>query len=80
MMHGGIRAIAEAPQERAAQSGLVLRRLIAYLQPFWKQLLYILVLVVISAAAQAAGPHLIGRAIDGAIGQGDRAGLNRIMI
>jgi ABC-type multidrug transport system fused ATPase/permease subunit len=80
MMHGGIRAIAEAPQERAAQGGLVLRRLLAYLQPFWKQLLYILVLVVISAATQAAGPYLIGRAIDGAIGQGDRAGLNRIMI
>jgi ATP-binding cassette, subfamily B, multidrug efflux pump len=80
MMHGGIRAIAEAPQERAAQSGQVLRRLIAYLQPFWKQLLYILVLVLISAAAQAAGPYLIGRAIDGAIGQGDRAALNRLMI
>ena len=80
MMHGGLRAMAAAPQERAAQSGVVLRRLTAYLRPFWKQLVYILVLVIVGAAAQAAGPYLIGRAIDGAIGQGDRDGLNRTML
>ena len=80
MMHGGLRAMAEAPHERAAQGGLVLRRLVAYLRPFWKQLVYILILVIVGAAAQALGPYLIGRAIDGAIGQGDRAGLNRTML
>jgi ATP-binding cassette, subfamily B, multidrug efflux pump len=80
MMHGGLRAIAEMPQERASQSGLVLRRLMAYLRPFWRQLLYILLLVILGAAAQAVGPYLIGRAIDGAISQGDRGSLNQTMI
>jgi ATP-binding cassette subfamily B protein/subfamily B ATP-binding cassette protein MsbA len=80
MMRGGIQAIAEAPQERATQGSVVLRRLMAYLAPFWKRLLYILVLVTVGAAAQALGPYLIGRAIDGAIGQNDRAALNQTML
>lgn len=80
MMRGGLEAMAALPQERAAQSGTVMRRLLTYLRPFWKQLLYILVLVVISAAAQAFAPWLIGQAIDGAISKGDGATLNRDML
>jgi ATP-binding cassette, subfamily B, multidrug efflux pump len=72
--------MAELPQERAARGNLVLRRLLSYLQPYWKQLLVVLTLTIISAATQAIGPYLIGRAIDSAIGQRDLAGLNQTML
>jgi ABC-type multidrug transport system fused ATPase/permease subunit len=72
--------MAELPQERAAHSNLVLRRLLGYLQPYWKQLLIVLALTITSAATQALGPYLIGQAIDGAIGQSDPAGLNQTML
>jgi ATP-binding cassette, subfamily B, multidrug efflux pump len=72
--------MAELPQERAARGGMVLRRLLGYLQPYWKQLLIVLVLTLIGAATQALGPYLIGRAIDGAIGRSDAAGLNQTML
>jgi ABC-type multidrug transport system fused ATPase/permease subunit len=58
----------------------VLRRLLTYLQPYWKQLLVVLALTIISAATQAIGPYLIGSAIDSAIGQRDMAGLNQTML
>lgn len=80
MMHGGIQAIANAPQERAANSSVVLRRLLGYLKPFRRELLFVLVLVLISAASQALGPYLIGRAIDGAIGTGNGAALDQTML
>jgi ATP-binding cassette subfamily B multidrug efflux pump len=80
MMRSGIQAIAEAPQERASQGSQVLRRLLGYLRPYWQALLLVLALTIVGAAAQALGPYLIGRAIDGAIGQRDRDGLNRTML
>ncbi len=75
-----MRALAGTPQERAAQGGVVLRRLLAYLRPFWRQLLLVLLLVIVGAATQALGPYLIGRAIDRAIGQRDGATLDQIML
>lgn len=72
--------MAELPQERAARGNLVLRRLLTYLQPYWKQLLVVLALTIIGAATQAIGPYLIGRAIDSSIGQRDRDGLNQTML
>ncbi|HJZ45644.1 MAG TPA: ABC transporter ATP-binding protein [Roseiflexaceae bacterium] len=80
MMRGGLQAMAELPQERATRGNLVLRRLLGYLQPYWKQLLVVLALTIVGAATQALGPYLIGRAIDGAIGRGDQAGLNQTML
>ena len=80
MMMRGLHAAAHLEDERAAQSGAVLRRLGGYLRPFWKELLVVLGLVLLGAFTQAAGPYLIGRAIDGAIAKGDRSGLNRTMI
>jgi len=80
MMRGGFHATAELPQERATRSTLVLRRLLGYLQPYWKQLLVVLALTLLGAATQALGPYLIGRAIDSAIGQRDAAGLNQTML
>jgi ATP-binding cassette subfamily B multidrug efflux pump len=80
MMRGGLEAIAALPTERAENGGLVARRLAGYLRPFRRQLLAVLVLVLIAAASQAAGPFLIGQAIDGAITQGDGPALDRTML
>lgn len=79
MMHGGLQAMANLPQEKATETWVVLRRLLGYLKPFRAQLGYIFVLVIISATAQALGPFLIGQAIDGAISSGDLGLLNRDM-
>jgi ATP-binding cassette subfamily B protein/subfamily B ATP-binding cassette protein MsbA len=68
------------PEGRAKDKRAVLRRLMAYLAPFRPQLWAILLLVTISSAAQAAGPALIGRAIDTHIVARDITGLNRSML
>jgi len=75
-----MQAIAALPEERAERGSAVLRRLMDYLRPYWKQLLVVLALVLVGAASQAAAPYLIGRAIDGAIGQRDGAALDRTML
>jgi ATP-binding cassette subfamily B multidrug efflux pump len=80
MMRGGMQAIAALPEERAERGSAVLLRLMDYLRPYWKQLLVVLALVLVGAASQAAAPYLIGRAIDGAIGQRDGAALDRTML
>ena len=80
MMRGGIQSIATLPQERAKSGSTVARRLINYLQPYWRTLLIVLGLVIIGAVTQAGGPYLIGRAIDGAIGQRDSSSLNQTML
>src|SRR3954470_1045608 len=80
MMRGGFHGMADLPQERAISGNLVLRRLLGYLQPYWKQLLVVLTLTLLSAATQAIGPYLIGRAIDSAIGQRNTAELNQTML
>ncbi|CAA9254048.1 MAG: Heterodimeric efflux ABC transporter, permease/ATP-binding subunit 2, partial [uncultured Chloroflexia bacterium] len=80
MMMRGMQETAGLSEERAKQGGVVARRLLDYLRPYRVQLLWALVLVLLSAASQAIAPYLIGRAIHGAIGQNDRAGLNRLML
>ena len=75
-----IHAAARLPQERATLGSAAAQRLARYMRPFWKQLLLVLVLILVGAFTQAAGPYLIGRAIDGAIGQRDHASLNRTML
>lgn len=68
------------PDEKAKNSSAALRRLLPYFRPFRLPLLGAFVAVVISAATQALGPALIGRAIDVFITGGDRAGLNQTML
>jgi ATP-binding cassette subfamily B protein/subfamily B ATP-binding cassette protein MsbA len=80
MMRGALEQIANLPEERAVRSEEVFRRLMAYLKPYTYQLIIILVLVLLGAASQAAGPFLIGYAIDTTITNGDIAGLDRLMI
>jgi ATP-binding cassette, subfamily B, multidrug efflux pump len=80
MMLRGLQQAAELPDERAREGGAVARRLVGYLAPYRTQLVLALVLIVAAVGAQTLGPFLIGRAIDGAITEGDRATLNRIML
>ena len=70
-----IETIARASGERARDRGATLRRLVGELRPYRSQLALAFALIVLSAAAQAIGPWLIGRAIDRHILGGDRAGL-----
>ena len=80
MMHGGMRRIAELPEESIQNPGRVVTRLIWYLRPYWLAVLGAMILVLINAGTQAVGPYLIGRAIDTFITAGDRAGLARDML
>lgn len=79
-MWRGIQGMAELPDERASEGGIVARRLWIYLQPYWKELLVVLGLALIGAAAQAGAPALIGRAIDTAISNSDPGLLNSLML
>jgi ATP-binding cassette, subfamily B, multidrug efflux pump len=80
MMHGGMARIAEVPEEHARDRGRVVMRLIGYLRPYWLPVALSFLLILINAGTQAAGPYLIGRAIDIFISQGDRSGLGRTML
>ncbi len=58
----------------------VLRRLWSEIADFWPQYVVLGVVVVVGALSLAAGPYLIGRAIDQAIAPGDRGALTQIML
>lgn len=80
MMHGGMRRIAEMEEEHPQNRGEVLRRLVSLLKPYRAQVVFSLLLTVVSAASQGAAPFLIGLAIDNFISAGNRAGLGWIML
>ncbi len=76
----GIESIASASSERAAYKGATTRRLLSELGPYKRGLVLAFAFVVVGALAQAAGPWLIGRAIDEDILGGNPAGLVRTML
>src|SRR5438093_12941132 len=55
-----------------------MRRLLAYLWPYWRQVAVALVAIVAGAAAQLAQPYLIKTAIDRFIAAGRLVGLDRL--
>ncbi len=75
-----MRVAAETAEERARNRGATARRLVGEMAPYRARILIGFGFVVLGAVAQAAGPFLIGRAIDQAILRGDRPGLTRIML
>lgn len=79
MMHGMGR-VARTSDEVAENRSRVVTRLIRYLRPYWMAVAGAFVFILVNAGSQAAGPYLMGRAIDGFISQGDRAGLGRVML
>ena len=78
-MRGSLNVTADA-NDRPTSSGTVLRRLWPYLKTFRPQMLVALVLVLLSAMVQAAGPALIGRAVDVHIVARDSSGLAQTML
>lgn len=79
MMHG-MRRVAETEEEHAQNTGQVVWRLVKYLAPYKKYVVIAFIFVIINAATQGAGPMLIGKAIDGAIANGDKMGLLKIVV
>ncbi|EPX56894.1 ABC transporter related protein [Cystobacter fuscus DSM 2262] len=59
-----LRGMAELEVERARNRGAVARRLLGETRPHRRSLLIALGFVVVGALAQAAGPYLVGHAID----------------
>jgi len=80
-MHGGrMRHLREGRDEKARDVGKTLRRLGIYFKPYWKQLLFVLLLLIVGTLFQLAAPYLIGLAVDQFIVTGDRGGLARTML
>ena len=81
MGHGpGMRYMAETPEERAHHRSKVLTRLVRMLRPYWVMVLGSFILVLVSAASQAAGPMLIGRAVDDVLAAKDKVRLIWIVL
>ncbi|MEK6256548.1 MAG: ABC transporter ATP-binding protein/permease [Chloroflexota bacterium] len=79
MIHG-MQRIAETEDEKPKDQVKVARRLVGYLRPYWKAVVASLLLVVVSAGTQAAGPYLIGRAVDDSVINHDSSGLAQTML
>ncbi len=81
MMQGGpMRQLAESTEEKAKNSRQVVGRMVRLLQPYWGWVAAAMGLVLVSAAAQGAGPVLIGRAVDTLIVKKDLTGLAWTMV
>src|SRR2546428_14015808 len=63
-----------------AYDARLMRRLLAYLRPYWRQVAGALVAIVAGAAAQLAQPYLIKTAIDRHIATGRLDGLDRLPV
>ena len=78
--HGPFRGLnVETGAERPADTGRVLRRLWTYMRDMRPAVVAALFVLLVGAAATAAGPYLIGRAIDTAISRGDASLLATLM-
>lgn len=79
MFRGPMHGAPALPEGKASNSAAVSLRLLGYASPYWRRLLAVLALTLVTAAASAAGPYLIGLAIDKFIANGERAGLATVM-
>jgi ATP-binding cassette, subfamily B, multidrug efflux pump len=61
-----------------AYDARLMRRLLTYLRPYWRQVVIAFVAIVAGAGAQLAQPYLMKLAIDRHIATGQLAGLDRI--
>ncbi|NOK57482.1 MAG: ABC transporter ATP-binding protein [Chloroflexi bacterium AL-W] len=58
-----------------AYDGHLMRRLLVFVKPYWRQLSVAMILLVFGALAEVAPPYLISVAIDGPIADGNVAGM-----
>jgi ATP-binding cassette, subfamily B, multidrug efflux pump len=77
---GGMRHLAEMPDEKAHDRNKVITRLLMLLKPYAWTVTGAMILTLVSAATQGLSPFLIGMAVDGAISKNEPAGLAPIMI
>ncbi|MDH7486603.1 MAG: ABC transporter ATP-binding protein [Anaerolineae bacterium] len=77
---GGFRRLGGIEEAKTHDTRRTLRRLSAYLRPFWGQLALVMALITTTALLQLASPYLIGRAVDQFIIVGDRPGLARTVL
>ncbi|HKF67676.1 MAG TPA: ABC transporter transmembrane domain-containing protein, partial [Vicinamibacterales bacterium] len=63
-----------------AYDGRLMRRLLTYLRPYWRQVLVALFAILAGAAGQLAQPYLIKTAIDQHIATGRLEGLDRLAL
>ena len=77
-MRPGLESFAD--HESAANQRAVARRLIGEMRPYFRKWILVLLLVVMSAIAQAGAPWLIGRAVDDAMFTGDSRKLALLML
>ena len=81
MMRGGpMRSLTESSDERARNTGAVLRRLLRLFQPYKFLVLVSFVMVILSAASQGMGPFLTGIAVDRFISKGISTGLGWVIL
>jgi len=80
MFGGHFRHQASITEEKPADGRTVAGRLLHYLEPYRLQMAVVLLLTLVGAGSSAAGPYLVGRAIDSFIAVGDRAGLATNML
>ena len=79
-MHGSFRALVETPEAQVTDTGTVLRRLSGYLLPYKARLGIVVVMVIVSAITNLAGPFLTGLAVDRFILHNDIMGLSLVML
>jgi len=63
-----------------AYDARLMRRLVQYLRPYWRQIALSFVAIIVSAAAQLAQPYLMKVAIDRYIATGQLAPLDRLAV
>lgn len=63
-----------------AYDAALMRRLLAYLRPYWRQVLLAFVCIAVGSVLQLAQPYLMKLAIDEYIANRDLAGLDRIAL
>jgi ATP-binding cassette, subfamily B, multidrug efflux pump len=76
---GSIEALAEIEVQRAKDRSAVAWRMLGEMAPFRATILVAFAFILVGACAQAAGPYLVSRAIDGDLVRHDGLGLARTM-
>jgi ATP-binding cassette subfamily B multidrug efflux pump len=81
MMGPGMRHRSAATEDaKPLDTRRVISRLLQYMRPYWRAIVGSFVLIILNAATMAAGPFLIGRAVDQFISVGERSGLAMTML
>jgi ABC-type multidrug transport system fused ATPase/permease subunit len=79
-MRGPMHRMIQVAEEKPKNRKQVVGRMVGLLRPYLRQVMAAMGMVIIAAAAQGAGPYLIGVAVDEMITTGNTAGLAQTML